>query len=79
MRASRDPVSDLGARRYDQLAAEMLRSAGLEPFRLYRHRPIQQPGDVAPMALERPALARSLKAASPAEVGNHGQGEHDES
>jgi hypothetical protein len=41
MRASRDPVGDLSSRHYDELAAEMLRSAGLESFRLYRRWPGQ--------------------------------------
>jgi hypothetical protein len=41
MKASRDPVGDLTAHRYDELAAEMLRSAGLESFRLYRRWPGQ--------------------------------------
>jgi hypothetical protein len=41
MRASRDPVSDLSGGHHDQLAAEMLRSAGLESFRLYRRWPAQ--------------------------------------
>ena len=35
MRASRDPIGDLAARRYDALAAEMLKEAGLESFRLF--------------------------------------------
>lgn len=41
MSASRDPVGDLSAHRYDELASEMLRSAGLESFRLYRRWPRQ--------------------------------------
>lgn len=35
MRVSRDPIGDLAARRYDALAAEMLKKAGLESFRLH--------------------------------------------
>ena len=35
MRASADPVGDLSARRYDALAAAMLKRAGLNSFRLY--------------------------------------------
>jgi len=41
MRASKDPVGDLSGGHHDQLAAEMLRSAGLESFRLYRRWPAQ--------------------------------------
>ena len=40
MKVSGDPVGDLAAHRYDALAAEMLKQAGLESFRLYeRGRP----------------------------------------
>lgn len=40
MKVSSDPVGDLAARRYDALAVEMLKKAGLESFRLYdRGRP----------------------------------------
>ncbi len=35
MRASSDPVGDLSEHRYDRLAAEMLKRAGLESFRLH--------------------------------------------
>ena len=35
MKVSQDPVGDLAAHRYDALAAEMLKKAGLESFRLY--------------------------------------------
>jgi hypothetical protein len=41
MRASSDPVGDLSGGRHDQLAAEMLRSSGLESYRLYRRWPPQ--------------------------------------
>jgi hypothetical protein len=78
MRASRDPVGDLGARRYDELAAEMLRSAGLESYRLYRRWPGQlgeAPAQSNPPALDR-RPARRLEAASPAEVGDYGQSQH---
>jgi hypothetical protein len=54
MRASRDPVGDLSSRRYDELAAEMLRSAGLESFRLYRRWPGQL--EEAPAHSSPPAL-----------------------
>lgn len=36
MKASSDPVGDLAAHRYDALATQMLKRAGLESFRLYR-------------------------------------------
>lgn len=35
MKISADPIGDLAAHRYDALAAEMLKKAGLESFRLY--------------------------------------------
>jgi hypothetical protein len=41
MRASQDPVGDLSGGRHDRLAAEMLRSSGLESYRLYRRWPAQ--------------------------------------
>ncbi len=36
MKASQDPVGDLAAGRYERLATQMLKKAGLESFRLYR-------------------------------------------
>ena len=74
MRASSDPVADLGSGRHDRLAAEMLRSAGLESFRL-------QPTWPAPLEPRRlgqdPALGKgrtaepgSLESAGAAEVGD---------
>jgi hypothetical protein len=59
MRASRDPVADLSGGRHEDLAAEMLRSAGLESFRLYRRWPAQlEEGGSPPERLDaaRPAL-----------------------
>ena len=41
MRASKDPMGDLSGGHHDQLAAEMLRSAGLESYRLFRRWPAQ--------------------------------------
>jgi len=36
MKASQDPVGDLAAGRYERLATQMLKKAGLESFRLYK-------------------------------------------
>ena len=72
MRASRDPVSDLAEHRYDALAAEMLRTAGLESFRLYRRGPPRL--EEGPPSAEPPRL----QAARPPEVGDHGHQEHQE-
>jgi hypothetical protein len=41
MSASKDPVADLSGGHHDRLAEEMLRSAGLESYRLYRRWPAQ--------------------------------------
>jgi hypothetical protein len=60
MKASPDPVGDVMARRYDGLAAAMLKRAGLESFRLY---------DPGTRRLEPPA-------ASPGGVGEERQQEH---
>jgi hypothetical protein len=61
MRASQDPVGDLSGGRHDHLAAEMLRSAGLESFRLYRRWPRQldetSPSPTEAMESGRPALS----------------------
>lgn len=47
MKVSGDPVGDLAAHRYDALAAEMLKRAGLESFRLHdRGRPALEGSDV---------------------------------
>jgi len=78
MRASSDPVADLGRGQHDRLAAEMLRSAGLESFRLQSRWPARlEPGPPPPPA---PALheprtpePRLLESAGPAEVGDAGQ------
>jgi hypothetical protein len=67
MRASRDPVADLSGGHHDQLAAEMLRSAGLESFRLYRRWPAQldegssglDAKDLGPPALKEPSESES--------------------
>ena len=58
MRASEDPVADLGSGRHERLAAEMLRSAGLESFRLQGGWPPRlEPGGAAPDASPPPAQA----------------------
>lgn len=58
MRASKDPVADLSGGHHDRLAAEMLRSAGLESFRLFRRGPAQL--DEATVAgPHRPALGEA--------------------
>jgi hypothetical protein len=56
MRTSKDPVGDLSEGHHDRLAAEMLRSAGLESFRLYRRWPAQ---------LDQAAPQREAAAAGP--------------
>ena len=71
MRVSRDPVGDLAERRYDALAAEMLRSAGLESFRLYRRGPAQLYERAAP-------AAPPLQAPGSPEVRHQRQEQHQE-
>lgn len=72
MRVSRDPVGDLAEHRYDALASEMLRSAGLESFRLYRRGPNQigeRPSPTVPPPLQAP---------SPPEVSHERHEQHQE-
>jgi hypothetical protein len=58
MRASKDPVGDLSGGHHDRLAAEMLRSAGLESFRLFRRWPAQL-DEATAAGPHRPALGEA--------------------
>jgi hypothetical protein len=51
-RASSDPVGDLSGGHHDRLAAEMLRSAGLESYHLFRRWPAQLGKGAPPHALD---------------------------
>jgi hypothetical protein len=73
MRASQDPVADLSGGRHDRLASEMLRSSGLESYRLYRRWPARLQ---SPASQDREG--RRLEAAGLAEMRDAGDDEHQE-